>query len=149
MEPLRYTMLAIVLCLAEHYAHGEGSYTMARILIIDDNVSTRDILRQALERAGHEVVEASDGRVWIARQRTMPAEVIITDILMPDQEGFETIRELRRDFPTTGIIAMSGGGQIGCDTLLVVAERLGAQHALQKPFGLRDMLEAVQQLIQC
>jgi YesN/AraC family two-component response regulator len=46
-------------------------------------------------------------------QRAMPAEVIITDILMPEQEGFETIRELRRDFPTTGIIAMSGGSQIG------------------------------------
>ena len=47
----------------------------------------------------------------------MPAEVIITDILMPEQEGLKTICELRRDFPTTGIIAMSGGGQIGCDTL--------------------------------
>jgi len=122
---------------------------MARILIIDDNAPTRDILRQALERAGHEVVEASDGRVGIAHQRTMPAEVIITDILMPDQEGFETIRELRRDFPTTGIIAISGGGQIGCDTLLAVAERLGAaQCVLQKPFSLRDMLDAVHQLLQ-
>ena len=121
---------------------------MARILIIDDNAPTRDILRQALERAGHEVVEASDGRGGIARQQTMPAEVIITDILMPDREGFETIRELRRDFPTTGIIAMSGGGQIGCDPLLTMAERLGAQCVFQKPFGLRDMLEAVHQLLQ-
>jgi CheY-like chemotaxis protein len=141
-------MLAIVLCLAEHHAHGEGPYAMARILIIDDNAPTRDILRQALERAGHEVVEASDGRVGIEHQRTIPAEVIITDILMPEQEGFETIRELRRDFPTTGIIAMSGGGQIGCDTLLAIAERLGAQCVLQKPFGLQDMLEAVHQLLQ-
>jgi CheY-like chemotaxis protein len=141
-------MLAIVLCLAAHHAHREGSYTMTRILIIDDNVPTRAILRQALERAGHEVVEASDGRGGIARQRTMPAEVIITDILMPDQEGFETIRELRRDFPTTGIIAMSGGGQIGCDALLAIAERLGAQRVLQKPFGLQDMLDAVHQLLQ-
>jgi CheY-like chemotaxis protein len=78
----------------------------------------------------------------------MPAEVILTDISMPDQEDFETIRELRRDFPTTGIIAISGGGHIGCDTLLTVAERLGAQRVLQKPFGLRDMLDAVHQLLQ-
>ena len=78
----------------------------------------------------------------------MPAEVIITDIVMPDQEGFETMHELRRDFPTTGIIAMSGGGQRGCDTLLAIAERLGAQHVLQKPFGPREMLDAVQQLLQ-
>jgi DNA-binding NtrC family response regulator len=121
---------------------------MARILIIDDNVPTRDILRQALERVGHEVVEASDGRVGIEHQRTRPAEVIITDILMPGQEGFETIRELRRDFPTTGLIAMSGGGQIGCATLLAIAERLGAQCVLQKPFSLRDMLDAVHHLLQ-
>jgi DNA-binding response OmpR family regulator len=121
---------------------------MVRILVIDDNAPTRDILRQALEQAGYEVVEAPDGRVGIARQRAMPAEVIITDILMPEQEGFETIRELRRDFPTTGIIAMSGGGQIGCDTLLTIAARLGAQRVLQKPFGLHDMLNAVHQLLQ-
>ena len=120
---------------------------MACILIIDENAPTRDILRRALERAGHEVVAASDGRVGIEHQRTMPAEVIITDILMPEQEGLKTICELRRDFPTTGIIAMSRGGQIGCDTLLAVAERLGAQRVLQKPFGLRDMLDAIHQLL--
>ena len=76
-------MLAIVLSLAEHHTHGEGLYTMARILIIDDHAPTRDILRQALQRAGHEVVEAPHGRVGITRQRAMQAEVIITDILMP------------------------------------------------------------------
>jgi CheY-like chemotaxis protein len=94
---------------------------MARILIIDDNAPNR---------------------------RTMPAEVIITAILLPEQEGFETMRELRRDFPATGIIALSGGGQTGCDTLLAIAERLGIQHVLQKPFGLHDRLDAVQQLLQ-
>jgi CheY-like chemotaxis protein len=140
-------MLAIVLCLAEHHAQGEGSYTMAHILIIDDNAPTCHILRHALERTGHEIVEASDGRVGIEHQWPMPAEVIITDILMPEQEGLKTIRELRRDLPTTGIIAMSGRGQIGCDTLRAVAERLGTQRVLQKPFGLRDMLDAAHQLL--
>ena len=121
---------------------------MARILVIDDNIFTRDILRQALERAGHEVVEAPNGRVGIQHQRAMPAAVIITDILMPEQEGLETIRELRRDFPTTSIIAISGGGQIGPDNVLALAERLGAQRALQKPFGLHEMLDAVHTLLQ-
>ena len=121
---------------------------MARILIIDDNAPTRDILRQALERAGYEVMEAPDGRIGLEHQRTMPAEVIITDILMPEQEGFETIRALRRDFPTTSIIAMSGGGQIGKVNCLTIAERLGAQRVLQKPFGLREMLDTVQALLQ-
>jgi CheY-like chemotaxis protein len=68
--------------------------------------------------------------------------------MMPEQEDCETIRELRRDLPPTGNIAMSGGGQIGCDTLLAIAERLGAQHVLQKPCGLREMLDAVHQLLQ-
>jgi hypothetical protein len=63
-------------------------------------------------------------------------------------EGPYTMARIRRDLPTTGIIAMSGGGQIGCDTLHPIAERLGAQHVLQKPCGLRDMLGAVHQLLQ-
>lgn len=122
---------------------------MARILIIDDNAPTRQMLRQALERAGYEVVEAPDGRAGIRLQRTTPAEVIITDILMPEQEGLETIRELRRDFPTVKIIAISGGGQTGNFNFLTVAERLGAQRTLQKPFGLREMLDTVRDMLQC
>lgn len=121
---------------------------MARVLIIDDNAPTRQMLRQALERSGYEVVEAPDGRAGIQLQHTMPADVIITDILMPEQEGLETIRELQRDFPTTNIIAMSGGGHVGNYNFLTIAERLGARRALQKPFGLRDMLNAIEEMLQ-
>ena len=106
------------------------------------------MLRQALERAGYEVLEGPNGRVGMHLQWTTPADVIITDIFMPEQEGLETIRQLRRDFPTTKIIAMSGGGQIGNVNFLTIAERLGAQRTLQKPFGLREMLETVQELLQ-
>ena len=98
--------------------------------------------------AGYEVLEGPNGRVGMQLQRTTPAEVIITDIFMPEQEGLETIRELRRDFPTTKIIAMSGGGQIGNFNFLTIAERLGAQRVLQKPFGLREMLDTVHELLQ-
>ena len=134
--------------LAERRAHGEDTCTMARILIIDDHTPTRHMLRQALERAGYEVVEATDGRAGIQLQHATLADVIITDILMPEQEGLETIRELRRDFPTTKIIAISGGGQLGNYNFLTIAEHLGARRVLQKPFGLREMLDAVEEILQ-
>ena len=108
----------------------------------------RHILRQALERAGYEVLEGPNGRVGRQLQRTAPAEVILIDIFMPAQEGLETIRELRRAFPATKIIAMSREGQIGSFNFLTMAERLGAQRTLQKPFGLQEMLDAVQELLQ-
>lgn len=121
---------------------------MTRILVIDDDEPTRHLLRQVLERAGYEVTDAANGRAGLQLQRAIPADVIITDILMPDQEGLETIRELRRAFPTTKIIAMSGGGQIGGASFLTMAERLGAQRSLQKPFGLREILAAVAEILQ-
>ena len=121
---------------------------MTRILIIDDNAPMRHMLRQALEWAGYEVVEAADGRAGIQLQHTMPADVVITDILMPEQEGLETIQELRHAFPTTKIIAISGGGYIGKYNYLTMAARLGAQRALQKPFGLQEMFNAVQEMVQ-
>lgn len=121
---------------------------MARILIIDDYTPTRQMLRQALEWAGYEVVEAADGRTGLQLQHATPADVIITDLLIPEQEGLATIRELRHDFPTARIIAMSGGGYIGTAHCLSLAARLGAQRALQKPFGLQDMFNAVQEMLQ-
>ncbi len=129
-------MIAIAVDMAKRQ-HDEAIKVIARILIIDDDAPMRRMLRQG-----------PNGRVGMQLQRTTPAEVIITDIFMPEQEGLETIRELRRDFPTTKIIAMSGGGQIGNFNFLTIAERLGAQRVLQKPFGLREMLDAVQGLLQ-
>lgn len=121
---------------------------MARILVIDDNTLTRHMLRQAFERAGYEVLEAPDGRVGVQVYRTMPADIVITDILMPEQEGLETIRELQRDFPSVKIIAISGGGQVGDYDFLATAKHLGACHAFQKPFVLREMLSVVHETLQ-
>ena len=139
-------MIAIVADMAERQ-HDKAIKVIARILIIDDDAPMRHMLRQALERVGYEVLESPNGRVGMQLQRTTAADIIITDIFMPEHEGLETIRELRRDFPTTKIIAMSGGGQLGNFNFLAIAERLGAQRVLQKPFGLREMLEAVQELL--
>ena len=91
---------------------------MARILIIDDDVQILSMLRQTLEREGYEVVEASDGEQGEKLFREKPTDLIITDLIMPEKEGVETIKEIRSEFPETKIIAMSGGGRIGPEMYL-------------------------------
>lgn len=121
---------------------------MARILIIDDEDQPRRMLLQALRRAGYEVTEARHGSEGLQRFREAPADLVITDILMPEKEGLETIMDLRREFPAVKIIAVSGGGRTGNLNFLDIARRLGAQRTLQKPFGLRHMLATVHELLQ-
>jgi DNA-binding response OmpR family regulator len=121
---------------------------VARILVIDDEDQPRQILQQALERAGYEVTTARDGSEGLRRFRAAPTDLVITDILMPEKEGLETIVDLRREFPAVKIIAISGGGRTGSLNFLDIAERLGAQRTLQKPFGLHEMLAVVHELLQ-
>ena len=120
---------------------------MARILIADDDPGIRALCRRVLERAGYDTEEAADGRAAVESQRQHPADVVLMDILMPTQEGLETIIELRREFPDVKIIAMSGGGLVGPDSYLRVAERLGADRVFEKPFNNDELLAAVDQLL--
>src|SRR5437763_15450494 len=83
---------------------------MARVLVIDDHTEIRELLRLTLQAAGYDVVVAPNGREGLEIHRERPAELVITDIFMPEQEGLETIQELRRQSPRPKIIAMSGGG---------------------------------------
>ena len=117
---------------------------MARILVIDDEYTVRRILRRLLERAGHEVAEASDGSEGIDICRQAPPNLVITDIIMPGKEGLETIRELRRDFPRIKIIAISGSGYryLGC------AEEFGALRTFSKPLDGEKMQKAVKELLE-
>lgn len=121
---------------------------MAKILIIDDEKQVRRYLRKILEAEGYEVMEAQDGKIGSRLYRKQPADLIITDIVMPEQEGIETIIELRRDFPDVKIIAISGGGyQMGPADCLRLAKGLGANFTLAKPFTRKKMLSAVQQVL--
>jgi DNA-binding response OmpR family regulator len=120
---------------------------MALIIIIEDDRTIREVLRQILEHAGHEVMEASDGREGINLHRERQADLIITDIIMPRKEGLETITDLRADFPEVKIIAISGGGRLGPETYLELAKGFGANRILNKPFGHEELLEAVQGLL--
>jgi CheY-like chemotaxis protein len=114
---------------------------MARILVIDDDLDMRAMLEQTLRSAGHEVILAADGREGVERHRTSPADLVITDIYMPKQDGLETIRAFRRRFPEVAIIAMSG--RVFAVTMLSIAQDLGAVGVLLKPFVRDELLAAV------
>jgi CheY-like chemotaxis protein len=116
---------------------------MARILIIDDDKMVLNMLRQVLEGAEHTVVEAPNGEVAMRLWREQPADLIITDILMPEKDGLEVIRELRRECPTVKIIALSGGSRKVHFDALDVAKRFGAMSTLEKPFELKTLLASV------
>jgi DNA-binding NtrC family response regulator len=116
---------------------------MARILVIDDDEQIRGVLRKALEMEGHEVLEAGHGREALRLHRATPAELVITDIIMPEQDGLEVIMALRREAPDLKVIAMSGGGHLVQTEALDMAEPLGAFATLRKPFQLATMLETV------
>jgi YesN/AraC family two-component response regulator len=121
---------------------------MARILIIDDDNQFRVMLRIMLENAGYkDIEEAENGYIGMKLIRKNPFDLVITDIVMPDKEGIETIMELRRDFPAIKIIAMSGGGEIGPETYLEMAGHLGAGRTLEKPFQQPELVDAVRGLL--
>jgi CheY-like chemotaxis protein len=116
------------------------------ILLIDDEENFRCVIKQVLVNAGFEVVEASNGAEGIRYFYEKPADMIITDIIMPEKEGIETMLELKNAFPDVKLIAMSGGGWYGTDIDFDMAKKLGAK-TLDKPFALQDLLDVVHQLL--
>ena len=120
---------------------------MARILIIDDEPQIRSMLTLMLERDGFEVVEAPDGVEGIKVYRQNPADLIITDLIMPNKDGIGMIIELKKEFPDVKIIAMSGGGLNKPDGYLKGAKKLGASCTLTKPIDREEMLRAVRDIL--
>ncbi len=120
---------------------------MSRILVIDDDKFVRASIRVVLEGAGHEVSDASDAEVGLGLQRANPFDAVIVDLIMPNKEGLETIRELKADFPSLPIIAISGGGEIVRKNFFPAAELFGAKLTLEKPFGGSELLEAVMRVL--
>ena len=122
---------------------------MARILVIDDEEDLRVLVRQALESDGHEVIPATNGAEGLALQRKRPADLVITDIFMPEPDGIETIHELKKDFPRLKVIAMSGGGRSSSmfDSVRTTASALGINAFLRKPFDFSTLLQSVRQVM--
>jgi DNA-binding response OmpR family regulator len=120
---------------------------MERILIIDDEQQIRSMLRLMLEREGYEVVEAPDGSEGIKAYRQKPADLVITDLIMPNKDGIGMIIELQKEFSDVKIIAMSGGGLNKPEGYLKGAKKLGAACTLTKPIDREKMLRAVKNII--
>jgi CheY-like chemotaxis protein len=121
---------------------------MPNILLIDDDNQYRTMLRKTIERNGYEVIEASNGNEGIKLYRKNPTDLIITDLIMPEKDGIETIQELKKDFPDIKIIAISGGGRLGPHDYLHLAKMLGAQRTLTKPIELPVLLKTIEELLE-
>ena len=121
---------------------------MARILVIDDDRQVRTMLRTMLELEGYEVEDAPDGKEGLELFHRKPADLIITDIIMPEKDGMEIIIEMRRELPDVKIIAISGGGHIIPDHYLDSAELFGAVRTFAKPIERKEFLEAVKEILE-
>lgn len=122
---------------------------MIKILIIDDDPSIRALLVATLEeRKNYEIREADDGRKGLRMFQDEAADLVITDVLMPEKDGVELIMELKEIDPEAKIIAMSGGGR-GLDATfnLRMAQDFGAQHLMVKPFSPTEALEAIDKVL--
>ena len=117
-----------------------------RILVVDDNDEMRELLRLILESAGHEIMEAANGKIALNLLKTAAAELVITDIIMPEMEGIDLIMTIRTMYPEIKIIAISGGGKIDPGVCLNMADKLGADRVLQKPFGKSIILSTIGEL---
>jgi len=119
---------------------------MAHILLIDDFDLIRSLLRDTLEFAGHTVIEARNGGDGLALFRRAGADLVITDIVMPDKDGIDVVRALREQVPPVNIIAISGAGG-SAEDYLDLAYRMGAVKVLLKPFTTAALIAAVNELL--
>ena len=127
----------------QNWCGERNSKKMERILVIDDEMQIRSMLRLMLERAGFEVLEAQDGAEGIDMYRENPTDLIITDLIMPNKDGIGMIIALKKEFPDAKIIAMSGGGLNRPEGYLMGAQKLGAARTLTKPIDREEMLRAI------
>ena len=120
---------------------------MSCILVIDDELSLRRLLRTMLERAGHTVLEAPDGREGMALWHREPTDVVVTDLFMPIKDGIHVLLEMKHVVRKPKIIVMSGGGERGLLDWRAGALALGADRVLVKPFDQRLFLGTIQEVL--
>jgi CheY-like chemotaxis protein len=116
---------------------------MARILLMEDERGLRLAIRKQLEVAGHTVIEAENGAQGVTAFREQGADLVLTDILMPDKEGIQAIIEIKQERPDTIVVAMSGGGRRRNMQYLEFARTLGVRHVLEKPFRRSELMSAI------
>ena len=123
---------------------------LKKVIIVDDEHNIRFLIKTALEDLPLEIFSAEDGEKALVTYNENGADLVITDIIMPNKEGAQLISELKNKDPELKIIAISGGGLIGPTTYLELAHQLGADHVLPKPFRvneLKDLVKATLELV--
>ena len=120
---------------------------MAHVLVVDDEDQMRKLIRLLLQQKGHTVVEASNGKKAIQHLQEAEIALVISDVVMPDMDGLELIREIRRTHQRIKILAISGAGREGPGLYLNIAEKFGADAILMKPFAPDQLIERVSALI--
>jgi DNA-binding response OmpR family regulator len=123
------------------------AHATRRILVVDDDEQLRRLLERILEREGYVVVTASDGRAALRALDDAPVDLVVTDLIMPEMEGIETIRSVRSRHPDARIVAVSGGGRAGALGILNAAAHLGADRTLEKPFTPGQLVAVVREVL--
>jgi CheY-like chemotaxis protein len=121
---------------------------MKSILVVDDDEYIRIMLKKLFEQEGYAVQTAENGKSAVKSLSEKPVDLVITDIIMPEKEGLETIMELRRDFPNVKLIAISGGGLIQANEYLKLAKVMGARYAFSKPISIIELKAAVRSILE-
>ncbi|MCD4664648.1 MAG: response regulator [Bacteroidales bacterium] len=121
---------------------------MAHILVVDDDIDIRLMLKKMLERENHNVSLAENGIAAIKLIEEKQPDILITDLIMPEKEGIEIILEVRKKYPHIKVIAISGGGRLGPSGYLRLAKGVGARHTLTKPFTHDELFFAVNDLLE-
>ena len=116
---------------------------MKKILVIDDDAMVRLTLSRLLYRAGYDVVTAADGERGLTMLRAEQPSVVITDMMMPERDGVETIIKIKQEWPQIKIVAISGGARHGNRDILLTARNMGADDAIAKPFDADELLRSV------
>lgn len=121
---------------------------MNKILLIDDDNHFREMFAELLKRENYQVIESNDGRNANHLYNEHKPDLVITDIIMPDKEGIETILDLKKQNPHIKIIAISGGGRTNAMDNLRSAKLLGASITFEKPFDNKEILQSIAELIE-
>jgi two-component system, cell cycle response regulator CpdR len=120
---------------------------MSGVLIVEDDKDLREMLKMSLLRSGFTVLEAKNGKDAITHFKPALTDLVVTDLIMPEEDGLKVVIKLRELKPSIKIIAISGGGKVGPGSYLNLAKALGADAIYSKPFSINDLTTKIEQLL--
>jgi DNA-binding response OmpR family regulator len=133
--------------LIHHSPTKRETFSLARIIIVDDDTPFREMLTEVLTNEGHEIVDASDGNIGLEVLILKPVDIAIVDLFMPNRDGMATIRDITNLFPRTKIIAISGASLTPDEGCFKTAKTIGAHYTLPKPFKPSELLHLIETIM--